>query len=363
MVLALLVISGFMFLLDRQRNLDFKYVPEPSPDFFLLNAYDEAELVQSPIISGETAVFIGNRTPDELTALTAIDIRTGQLKWLVDVNDVSEPDWWFEELEWNYPLQWQWGPIATDGGAVFQADRFLISTTVTAFELETGEPLWEREIGTINGSPVRQLNMIDGLLAVRIIEPSYSDLYVVDPSNGFRVFRENESASSLFWREEIEGYDRDYRAYNFGMEATTVNPWQFQFESCGLTPQVQPDRIVVHALMCDESGRGAIFALDRHSGATLWRLDVPVVSQISIDGEFGFVLSQDNQLLALDLASGNILSILRFDKPIRNFSPETPIYVGSGGGKTAVYISMSNQLLFFDSIFKNNDENIDSIEQ
>ncbi|MEM7335951.1 MAG: PQQ-binding-like beta-propeller repeat protein, partial [Chloroflexota bacterium] len=282
-----------------------------------------------------------------------IDIRSGQLRWLVDVNDQSEPDWWIDDIEWNFPLSWSWGPIAVHDGAIFMADRFLVTTTVTAFGLETGERLWEREIGTLNGSPVRQMNMVDGLLAVRIVEPSYSDLYVIDPSNGFRVFRENESASSLFWREEIEGFDRDYRAYSIGLEATTVNPWQFEFDNCGVTPQLLPDRIIVHALMCDESGRGGIFALDRFSGATLWRLDVPVVTQMAIDGAFGYVMDHDNQLLAIDMDTGAILSILRFNEPIRNFTPETPIFVGAGDGKTAVYYGMTNQLLFFDSAFKN----------
>ena len=272
-LLALLVLSGFLFLFDVDPTLNANYVPEASSDFTLLQAYDDATVFQTPMIVGETAVFVGNRTSEHVQALTAIDIRTGQLRWLVDGDERSEPDWWLDELTWNFPLTWSWGPILTDGKAVFLADNYLVTTTVTGFSLETGEPLWERTIGSLNGSPVRQLNMVDGLIAVRIIEPAYNELYVIDPSTGFRVFRENESASGLFWRDEIEGYNRDYRAISLGLEATTVNPWQFQFENCGLTPQMLPDLIIVHALMCDESGRGAVFALDRQTGATLWNAE------------------------------------------------------------------------------------------
>ena len=80
---------------------------------------------------------------------------------------------------------------------------------------------------------------------------------------------------------------------------------------------------------------------------------MPVVSQIAIDGAYGYVLDHDNQLLVIDVETGAVLSILRFDQPIRNLTPETPIFVGAGDGKTAVYFGMTNQLMFFESAFKN----------
>lgn len=358
-VLLLFVISASMFLLDRNRAIQLEYVPETTADFSLLHVYHDVALLSAPVIVGDTAVFAGTLSPEQLPVIISFDIPSGTINWTVDIDTQSEPDWWINDFEWNYPFRWQWGPVTADETAVYIADRFLLTTSVTAYDLATGDYLWQRQIGTINGSQIRSLNLIDGQLAARIIEPSYTDLYVMDTSNGFRVFRENENAQGLFWIDQFEDVERQYRAISIGLEATAVNPWAFQINNCGLTPQMQADRIVVHSLLCDESGRGVMFALDRWTGATLWRLDVPVVSQMALDEDTGFVVSQDNQLLAVDLTNGAVLSILNFDHPIRGFTEETPIFVGAGGGKTAVYYGMNHQLLFFDSVFKNEAEEIE----
>lgn len=352
-VLGLFVLSGFLFLLDRNRNLNIVYEPLPSPDFSLIQRFEDVELVSAPQIVGDTAVFAGSLTPDELPILISLNLETGQPRWTVDINEQSKPGWWVEDIPWNFPLRWQWGPVAVNDSSVFVADRFLLTTSVTAYDLATSERLWQRQIGLINGSQIRRLFVTDEQLAVQLVEPTYSELNILDVDSGYELFRENENGVGLFWVDQFEESNREYRAYSDETPTTHANSLTLQLDSCGLTPHVQETRIVVHALLCDGSGHGGIVALNRETGDTLWRLDVPVASQIGLDGAYGYVVSHDNQLLAIDLERGEVLSILRFDKPLRRLSNETPIFIGAGDGKTAVYFAATRQLFFFESVYQN----------
>lgn len=361
LVLLLFGVSALAFFLERSGTRRVPFAPQPSEQFFLINDFENVTMQQVPLVLGDTAVFPGRLDDVETAGLLGLNVRTGTLRWSVSNDEQSRPDWWMDEMAWTFPLDWEWGPLATDGERVFTADRLLLTTTVYAFSLADGARLWERELGVINGSPVRSLRLIDGQLVARIVEPGYAELTILDPVNGRVLFhRSNENAANLYWIEQNESLSREYRQYNSGLDATqglSAAPWQHRFNNCGITPQVSETRIVVHARMCDDSGqpdpsqRAALFALDRQTGQQLWVLEsVPVISNIAIDGDVGYAVSVDSQLFALDLNSGGVIGIVNFGQPDHELRPDERIFVGSSGGVTAVYFSANRHLYVFENI-------------
>lgn len=352
LVLMMVVLSGFLFLLDGGLNRNVVYAPQETAVFAPLLTLEDVTLTGPPKIVEDTAVVIAALSPNELPTLQALNLTTGEVDWFIPIDAQSRPDWWLDELEWNYPFRWLWGEIEVDETAVYVTDRFLLTTSITAYALESGEELWQRQIGVLNGSPVRELQLVDGKLGAHIVDGAFATLTIFDPANGFELYEESANGASLFWAERFEDSERQYREYPSGLEATEVNPWTFPLENCGLTPTLQQSRIVVRASFCDESGRAGVLALDRVSGAELWRLTVPIVSNVALDGEVGYAITYENQLIGFDLSSGAVLEILNFDRPLGTIDPEMPIFVGAGGGVTAVYYDETNQLFFFSSPFQ-----------
>ena len=77
---------------------------------------------------------------------------------------------------------------------------------------------------------------------------------------------------------------------------------------------------------------------------------VPVISQLAIAENTGYVISADNQLLALDLTWGEVRGILNFDSPPRRLQENLQILIGGSGEKTAVYFPSNQHLYFFDCL-------------
>lgn len=360
LILLLFGVSALAFRIDAGRLRRTPFAPQPSDQFVLIHDLLDVKMQSPPIVFGNTAVFPGSIETPNRAGLIAIDTLTGGLRWVYSNDEQSRPDWWLDDVAWRFPMDWEWGPIVTDGERIYTSDRFLLTTSINAFSLN-GDPLWERELGVINGSQVRNLNVFDGQLVAHIVESGYAELTVLDVGNGRIQFRrDDENAANLYWIELGDPFLREYRTYNSGVDATqggAASAWQFRFNNCGITPQMLETQIIIHARMCDENGLpnqeqlAAIFALDRQTGRQSWILDsTPVISNVAIDGERAYAIDVDSRLIALDLASGSIVGAVNFGQPDHELRPDERVFVGSGGGITAVYFSANEHLYIFEQI-------------
>lgn len=347
LMLLFFVISAVFFVLDSRPQPQKLYQPEQSTQFRLIRAIESVDLLYPPVLVGDTAVFVGTLDSAIDQHIIAIDIPNGQTIWTVDVDTQSEPDWWLDDFEWNYPFSWDWGPIAADDSLVFISDSFFLTTSLTAYALADGQEIWQQQMGFVNGSPVKELSVVEQYVAARIEEPGYAELFVVEAADGSRKVREVDSVPGLFWLENGEN-GRRYYATQQGIQVQGRTPWAFPFLNEGITALLLPDQIILHARLPEGEGTAVLFALDRESGITLWHLDVLLVSHVERDENVGFAVSVENQLLAIDLETGSVVSILDFNQPLRQFGPEFPIFVAAGSGKTAVYHQSTQQLLIFE---------------
>jgi glucose dehydrogenase len=80
------------------------------------------------------------------TSLTAYDLNEGAIKWKIALGDVPEKK--LKDTGVHYPKV---GPVITAGGLLFTGTR---DRKVRAFDVETGKPLWETEVGAaLEGMP------------------------------------------------------------------------------------------------------------------------------------------------------------------------------------------------------------------
>jgi len=80
------------------------------------------------------------------TSLTAYDLNEGTIKWKIALGDVPEKN--LKGTGVHYPKV---GPVITAGGLLFTGTR---DKKVRAFDVETGKPLWEAEVGAaLEGMP------------------------------------------------------------------------------------------------------------------------------------------------------------------------------------------------------------------
>ena len=87
------------------------------------------------------------------TSLTAYDLNEGTIKWKIALGDVPEKN--LKGTGVHYPKV---GPVITAGGLLFTGTR---DRKVRAFDVETGKPLWEAEVGAaLEGMPA--VYQVDG---------------------------------------------------------------------------------------------------------------------------------------------------------------------------------------------------------
>jgi quinoprotein glucose dehydrogenase len=87
------------------------------------------------------------------TSLTAYDLNEGTIKWKIALGDVPEKN--LKGTGVHYP---KIGPVITAGGLLFTGSR---DRKIRAFDVETGKPLWEAEVGAaLEGMPA--VYQVDG---------------------------------------------------------------------------------------------------------------------------------------------------------------------------------------------------------
>ena len=80
--------------------------------------------------------------PPPWSALSAVDVTTGEVKWEVPLGTLRDLTWFPTPSTWGSPTLG--GPLATAGGVVFIAAA--MDHTLRAFDIETGRELWHASL-------------------------------------------------------------------------------------------------------------------------------------------------------------------------------------------------------------------------
>ncbi len=342
---ALLVLSLVLFLVDfSPPETDARRV-ETVAGFQPLAVLSNVEMMFAPGLGEETAVFIGTLTPGSDPQLIAINYFTGETQWQVTGSDQFHPDFWPEEWAWEWPFRWEWGPVLVVDEQVVVADAFMLTTSVSSFDISTGESGWQRPIGSINGSNISYLAASDNAIVLRINIEGYSEFQILDTETGYRRFRRMKDAGNIFWAEQEPR--KIFEAFANQVRVTGEGGWQQSISGCDVQPVLLADWVVAKTNGCGEGefrGEPGVFAMSRDNGALLWQLNQEVASNLAVDGEHIVGLTSEADLLVIDAGNGAVLSSLPFS-PLE-FGADHDFFVAAHNGIIAVYFGDSRELVF-----------------
>lgn len=226
-----------------------------------------SEVLAPPRGEGDTVVV---RTVDG--RLYGLDVHTGQRQWVYDRNVPV------------LTLRGTSAPVVGDGIVVAGFD----SGKLAALSLDTGTVLWEATVAVPRGgSELERLTDIDG-------DPVMRDGVIYVASYGGRVAAVQLASGRLLWNRDIASY-------------------------AGLA--VDDTRVYV------TGADGAIWALDRRSGATVWkqgRLLHRRPTAPAVAGDYLVVGDYAGYLHWLSQDDGRLVARHKMQSPLRDFSLAEP---------------------------------------
>lgn len=346
LVLLLVAISVVWIGLDWWRS--DTAVPPPihriaalSPEFRLLGTWMQEPPTLPPVVGGARLVFV--RGGDE-PGVQALDISTGAPVWQHDPDERTRPRNWPDWLNWSAPFAYRWSGLVSHGGQIYVTEAYGLRTAVVAYDLQTGERVWQHKLGLINGSDASYMAMAGGQVVVRINSGDFNEFFALSMENGRQEVRQRQEAYPIFLLEKEP--PRLYEVVATGVRMTQTGFWQQEFDSCGIVPQVYQEVLLLWLQQCQEP-LGRVLALNRYTGDLLWQLDAPGLGNIALnDAGIAFVLTADGWLRAVQARSGRAAGFVQFGASLA-LAETAVFYVAAQDDAVAVYTGDSRQMFTF----------------
>lgn len=345
LVAGLVLLSALLFLLDYQTAPEPGRAAAANAQFESLAVIDKVWMSAPPAVWGETAVFIGHLEEDGRDELLAVDVRSGDVRWRRSGIDQSRPEAWPNAWGWRWPFTWRWGQVVAQNGRFYFSDAFVLTTAVTALDAATGNAVWQRHIGLVNGGDLDLLLANEQQLVAQMAAEYYDTFYALELENGRSILHQQGDAAHLFWYDEDP--ERFYERHVNGIVVRGDRPWRRLFQNCGIGPQMTADVILVRITDCDDEAVSRLLALSRADGTVLWQLDAPLVGNVATNGETAVALTVDAQLLLLDVRTGALRGVLPFSGATTPPDEETAYFVAVGEETAVVYFGDSHQLFIY----------------
>lgn len=216
------------------------------PDGEALWHFQDGTGIRPPVVAGERVLWLPTPGDGDTRTLRALDLGTGNVLWEA--------------------------PLSGAGGVVVRGDA-AYANPASAFDLETGRPLWRAETGGgfASGGPALS-ETGDVLFAGTSGENGGPGSVVAVDAQG----------DEELWRTELEGQ--------------TVNPSDRLW--------VSGDVLVVPLLS------GDVIALDGGTGEELWRYEPPFprLGNITVEGGRVWIALQNGEILGLDAEGGEVVA-------------------------------------------------------
>lgn len=316
-------------------------IAQTSGEFRLLGTWMQAPPARPPVVgTGRLVMARDGKEP----ALQALDISTGALVWQHDPDERTRPRNWPEWLGWSALFSYRWSGLVSHGGRVYVTEAYGLRTTVVAYDLQTGERVWQHKLGLVNGSDASYMAIAGEQVVVRINAGDFNEFYALNMENGRQEVRQRQEAYPVFLLEKEP--PRLYEVVATGVRMSQTGFWQQEFNSCGIMPQVYQEALLLWLQECQEP-LGRVLALNRYTGDLLWQLDAPALSNVALnDAGIAFVLTTDGLLRAVQVRTGHAAGFVQFGAPLTPM--ETAVYyVAAQDDVAAVYTGDSSQMFTF----------------
>lgn len=231
--------------------------------------------------------------------------------------------------------------LATDQNRIYVGDVDL--TGVYAYEGKTGEIAW---IKTLDVRNIGDISAVGGDIGVYA---SLNKFYLLDAQHGMvKESREsvletlpfacNESTCFYYEHTRLIAVNRENNEplWTRDLDHEIDNHPILQ----GGVIVVQPSRYL-----------GQVYAFDSLNGRFLWKSEHNVVSDVAVRNDIAYFLTDDAELMFVDIANGGILNSVQFEPnylDLRSSSGDTyPYFVRTSGDYLLIYFGDSWELIAF----------------
>lgn len=230
--------------------------------------------------------------------------------------------------------------------------------SIAAYELNNGEKIWQTPLDSLNAIGVDHIAASNTKLFVRTYHRSSRAFYVLDMKTGEidNVMKENlrsvlptNNISSAFYAEN--DISTLYFLSQYSVATSGNRAWSTRLingcDYCSLTNPLVVDGLI----LVQSSGNpyhGFLNAIDRYTGDLLWRIDKHIISNIAVDGQVVFFLTDNAELVAANITTGEAIASLYFKPSFsEDFDFNNQFQVAAHNNIVAIYFADNRQLFVF----------------
>ncbi len=255
---------------------------------------DDIPLVAQPIVVNDMVLTI-----DALSLVRAFDVKTGELLWEQDAALRDEDD------------------RVISGGLAY-GDRHIYVTTgyneLLALDYKTGALVWRKPLVGASQTPP---TVLDGRVYVVTIDNS---LFAFDAKDGSALWDYSSvgagtavvgGASPAVNRDSViapfsSGEVVSLRVENGSLAWSENLDTLAQFGGLSSIPDIKALPVIDKGLLIVANYSGRMAAMDMRTGRRIWQRDIGSLNMPWVSGDVIFVLSSDNELVALSRKTGLI---------------------------------------------------------
>jgi outer membrane protein assembly factor BamB len=232
--------------------------------------------------------------------------------------------------------------VGFEGGNELFGDVSWPMTEVVAYDLNSREIVWSREVGT---GTIDTLIASDSAVTVETFLPNHS--YMLNPETGETLVAPEKEDEKFIWliRNDLmyeRGKDTSFQAVSLDsgeilwQSDTTFDVWE---------PLVLEGDVII-----GRGGQarfmGTVFGVDAASGQTLWEYP-DIIGNVAVDKGIAYFLTRNIQLWAVDVETGERLGTVSFSPVFQPDSPNHPYHVAASDGVVVLYLGEGQQLFGF----------------
>ena len=231
--------------------------------------------------------------------------------------------------------------LATDQNRIYIGDVDL--TGVYAYEGETGEIAWVKTLDVRN---IGDISAVDGDIGVYA---SLNKFYLLDAQHGMvKESRDSTLETLPFACDESTCFYYEHTSLVALNRKNNEPLWKRDLDhKIDNHPILQDGVIVVQP----SRYLGQVYAFDSLNGRFVWKSEHNVVSDVAIRNGIAYFLTDNAELMFVDISSGDIIDSVQFEPQyldLRSNSGDTdPYFVRTSGDYLLIYFGDSWELIAY----------------
>lgn len=300
-------------------------VSNTSSEFKLINKLQKVYSYEDIFSDGTSAIIVGSFHENEVSRLMNIDIETGGLNWQACETQT----------------------MILGENHVYVSYNEFSGGFVTAYRVDGGIEVWRTKIGNDGVSDI-EITPI-GLL-VTTNDRGKKRYYLLNENDGQirKSFKDQYALNDFF----IQNGQNIFKLTDRGVASSGIHNWETKLNELPYRPTIKTiHRNDIVLIDVRDHFLSQIVALDSETGTILWQTQRNIKSNLAVENNNIYFLTEDASLLAVDLMTGHVLGQVEFSPSFKEMVEfdfvNTYPRVSVDNGIVVVYFDNARQLFAF----------------